>query len=346
MARHRCFPRGPDVAVTVMGSPDTYSSGGDGSRRGGSDDAYVVHVDPLVRLSHHKKVQASPCHSIRISMVLAIPNFLFVKEVMKLNSGDEGSLMKLFSARLRSSRSPRLPRSSSYPFLRKGPETMMTHDRLALKPQTAVKRENVGLLGSTRVGSRRVIQISAGFMIFFSILASVGLSFLQFTNMNSMRNLFIIGVSFYLGLSIPEYFREYTALHGPAHTNAGCFNDFLNTIFLSSPTVALIVAVFLDNTLEFKDSARDRGMPWWAKFRTFKGDSRNEDYVGKARFEIHEAIRQRTRFEGKQYFLAEKGKLMAIYLRRKVSKRHKFTGCEEIFLCHQIRIKTSQGMHP
>jgi xanthine/uracil permease len=31
-------------------------------------------------------------------------------------------------------------------------------------------RENIGLLGSTRVGSRRVIQISAGFMIFFSIL--------------------------------------------------------------------------------------------------------------------------------------------------------------------------------
>lgn len=53
--------------------------------------------------------------------------------------------------------------------------------------------------------------------------ASVGLSFLQFTNMNSMRNLFIVGVSLFLGLSIPEYFREYTtgAFHGPAHTRAG-----------------------------------------------------------------------------------------------------------------------------
>lgn len=171
---------------------------------------------------------------------------------------------------------------------------------------STVSVENVGLLGSTRVGSRRVIQISAGFMIFFSILgkfgalfasipftifaavycvlfglvASVGLSFLQFTNMNSTRNLFIVGVSFFLGLSIPEYFRDYTivALHGPSHTEAGWFNDFLNTIFLSSPTVGLIVSVFLDNTLEFKDSARDRGMPWWAKFRTFKGDSRNEEF--------------------------------------------------------------------
>lgn len=36
--------------------------------------------------------------------------------------------------------------------------------------QIQTDRENVGLLGTTRVGSRRVIQISAGFMIFFSIL--------------------------------------------------------------------------------------------------------------------------------------------------------------------------------
>lgn len=30
--------------------------------------------------------------------------------------------------------------------------------------------ENAGLLALTRVGSRRVVQISAGFMIFFSVL--------------------------------------------------------------------------------------------------------------------------------------------------------------------------------
>lgn len=57
----------------------------------------------------------------------------------------------------------------------------------------------------------------------FFVSASVGLSFLQFTNMNSMRNLFITGVSLFMGLSVPDYFREYTAkaLHGPAHTSAG-----------------------------------------------------------------------------------------------------------------------------
>jgi hypothetical protein len=34
-------------------------------------------------------------------------------------------------------------------------------------------RENAGLLALTRVGSRRVVQISAGFMIFFSILGKL-----------------------------------------------------------------------------------------------------------------------------------------------------------------------------
>eukprot|EP01018_Ginkgo_biloba_P015124 Gb_40643 [translate_table: standard] len=175
---------------------------------------------------------------------------------------------------------------------------------------STVSVENVGLLGITRVGSRRVVQISAGFMIFFSILgkfgalfasipfpifaalycvlfglvAAIGLSFMQFTNMNSLRNLFIIGVSLFLGLSIPQYFTEFTAyrgtgpMRGPVHTKAGWFNDFLNTVFSSAPTVALIIAVFLDNTLEVEKSKKDRGMPWWVKFRTFKGDSRNEEF--------------------------------------------------------------------
>ncbi|KAK7300392.1 hypothetical protein RJT34_11236 [Clitoria ternatea] len=171
---------------------------------------------------------------------------------------------------------------------------------------STVSVENVGLLGLTRVGSRRVVQISAGFMIFFSIfgkfgavfasipfpifaalycilfglVASVGISFLQFTNMNSMRNLIIIGLTLFLGISVPQFFNQYwTPSHrGLVHTNAGWFNAFLNTIFSSPATVGLIVAVLLDNTLEVELSKKDRGMPWWVKFRTFRGDNRNEEF--------------------------------------------------------------------
>uniref|UniRef100_M1APS4 Purine permease n=1 Tax=Solanum tuberosum TaxID=4113 RepID=M1APS4_SOLTU len=109
-------------------------------------------------------------------------------------------------------------------------------------------KENAGLLAMTRVGSRRVVQISAGFMIFFSILgkfgalfasipasimaamyciffgymSSAGLGFLQFCNLNSFRTNFILGFSLFLGFSLPQYFREHHmySVSGPLHTNS------------------------------------------------------------------------------------------------------------------------------
>ncbi|KAL5992075.1 hypothetical protein ACLOJK_012989 [Asimina triloba] len=171
---------------------------------------------------------------------------------------------------------------------------------------STVSMENVGLLGISRVGSRRIVQVSAGFMVFFSVLgkfgalyasipfpifaaiycvlfgliASLGLSFLQFTNMNCMRNLFITGLSLFLGLSVPQYFNQFWASsgHGPVNTGARWFDGFLNTVFSSAPTVGFIVAVLLDNTVDVEASKKDRGMPWWVKFRNFGGDTRNEEF--------------------------------------------------------------------
>ncbi|WZZ00520.1 hypothetical protein YC2023_072848 [Brassica napus] len=193
---------------------------------------------------------------------------------------------------------------------------------------SSVSIENAGLLALTRVGSRRVVQIAAGFMIFFSILgkfkgkfgavfASIpgpiiaalyclffayvgagGLSFLQFCNLNSFRTKFILGFSVFLGLSIPQYFNEYTAIkgYGPVHTGGRWhawpelnetlillrwqFDDMVNVPFSSEPFVAGMVAFFLDNTLHKKDSSirKDRGKHWWDKFRSFKGDTRSEEF--------------------------------------------------------------------
>ncbi|GMP33673.1 hypothetical protein CsSME_00006888 [Camellia sinensis var. sinensis] len=172
---------------------------------------------------------------------------------------------------------------------------------------SSVSIENAGLLALTRVGSRRVVQISAAFMIFFSILGkfgavfasipapivaalyclffayvgSVGLSFLQFCNLNSFRTKFILGFSIFLGLSIPQYFNEYTAIngYGPVHTTARWFNDMVNVPFSSEAFVAGLLAYFLDNTLH-KDPVirKDRGKHWWDKFRSFKTDTRSEEF--------------------------------------------------------------------
>lgn len=171
---------------------------------------------------------------------------------------------------------------------------------------STVSIENAGLLGLTRVGSRRVIQISAGFMIFFSlfgkfgaIFASVpqpivaalfcvlfskvvacGFSFLQFVNMNDSRSKFILGFSVFMGISVPQYFNEYAvrAGHGPVRSDSHWFNDFLFVIFTSAATVAFIVAMVLDNTLQRKESKKNRGRHYWKNFRTWKGDQRNEEF--------------------------------------------------------------------
>ena len=90
--------------------------------------------------------------------------------------------------------------------------------------------ENIGAIGITKVGSRRVIQYGAlimlvmgligkfgalvvtiptpvvggVFCIMFSIITAVGLSTLQFVDLNSSRNLFVIGFSIFMGIAIPE----------------------------------------------------------------------------------------------------------------------------------------------
>lgn len=62
----------------------------------------------------------------------------------------------------------------------------------------------------------------------------------------------------------------------------GCrqFNDMINVPFSSKPFVAVLVAFLLDNTIQVRDSGvrRDRGYHWWDKFRSFKTDSRSEEF--------------------------------------------------------------------
>ncbi|KAF7141816.1 hypothetical protein RHSIM_Rhsim06G0129000 [Rhododendron simsii] len=83
-----------------------------------------------------------------------------------------------------------------------------------------VSVENVGLHSpELEVASRPNFCWLHDFLLH---LRSVGLSCLQFTNMNSMRNLTITGLSLFLGLPVPQLFNEYQTLHkGLVRTNAG-----------------------------------------------------------------------------------------------------------------------------
>lgn len=141
--------------------------------------------------------------------------------------------------------------------------------------------ENIGAIALTGVGSRRVVQAGAGLMLVFGLLgkfgalfttipqpivggmycamfgmiASVGLSNLQLVDLNSPRNLFILGFAFFMGLSVPEYFDAHPLVFGGSWTWA---SDVLNTLGKTGMAVGAFLALFLDNTIP--GTALERGL--------------------------------------------------------------------------------------
>jgi len=144
--------------------------------------------------------------------------------------------------------------------------------------------ENIGAIGLTRVGSRRVVQVGGVIMIIlgtvskfgalfttipapivggmycamFGMIASVGLSNLQFIDLNSARNLFILGFAFFMGLSVPEYF-----VNNPLVLGAGLkwLADIINTLGSTGMAVGAFIALVLDNTIP--GTAEERGLTAW-----------------------------------------------------------------------------------
>jgi xanthine/uracil permease len=144
--------------------------------------------------------------------------------------------------------------------------------------------ENIGAIGLTRVGSRRVIQWGAAIMIvlgmvakfgalfttipqpivggmycaLFGMIVAVGLSNLQFVDMNAPRNLFIIGFAFFMGLSMPVYMNANPLVIESAPWLA----DILTTLGKTGMAVGAFIALTLDNIVPGTDD--ERGLTAWA----------------------------------------------------------------------------------
>nr|XP_023701319.1 solute carrier family 23 member 2-like [Paramormyrops kingsleyae] len=129
---------------------------------------------------------------------------------------------------------------------------------------------NIGVLGITKVGSRRVIQYGAALMLLlglvgkfsalfaslpdpvlgalfctlFGMITAVGLSNLQFIDLNSSRNLFVLGFSIFFGLMLPSYLRE-----NPLVTGIAEIDQVLNVLLTTAMFVGGSVAFVLDNTI-------------------------------------------------------------------------------------------------
>lgn len=146
--------------------------------------------------------------------------------------------------------------------------------------------ENIGAIGLTRVGSRRVVQYGALLMIvlgavakfgalfttipqpivggmycaLFGVIAAVGLSNLQFVDLNSPRNLFILGFAFFMGLSLPAYM---TANPLDLGETWSWLASILNTLGSTGMAVGALIAVVLDNIIPGTDT--ERGLTAWQR---------------------------------------------------------------------------------
>ncbi|XP_038608919.1 LOW QUALITY PROTEIN: solute carrier family 23 member 1-like [Tachyglossus aculeatus] len=152
--------------------------------------------------------------------------------------------------------------------------------------------ENVGALGITKVGSRMVI-LAAGcvlllmglfgkvgavfatipapvigglFMVMFGIITAVGISNLQYADMNSSRNLFIFGFSIYAGLTIPNWVNKNPQ---SVHTGIVQLDQVIQVLLTTGMFVGGFLGFLLDNTIP--GSLEERGLLTWNKVPTAQG---------------------------------------------------------------------------
>jgi xanthine/uracil permease len=148
--------------------------------------------------------------------------------------------------------------------------------------------ENIGSIGLTRVASRRVIRagailmliipivgkfgallatlpkpvVGAMFVGLFGLIAAVGLSNLSLVNMNNSRNLFIIGLSFFAGLSVPAHFSAHAIKWVAYGKGIEVIGNILQAIFTTGMGVTAIVGIILDNVLPGA-TRKERGLEAW-----------------------------------------------------------------------------------
>ncbi|KAM6168226.1 solute carrier family 23 member 1-like [Erethizon dorsatum] len=154
--------------------------------------------------------------------------------------------------------------------------------------------ENIGALGITRVGSRRVIVVAGFvlllmgvfgkigaafatiptpviggmFLIMFGVISAMGISNLQYVNMNSSRNLFIFGFSIYCGLAIPSWVNR-----NPEKLQTGILqlDQVLQVLLTTGMFVGGFLGFLLDNTIP--GSQEERGLLAWTQIHEESGET-------------------------------------------------------------------------
>ncbi|XP_037109706.1 solute carrier family 23 member 1 isoform X3 [Syngnathus acus] len=149
--------------------------------------------------------------------------------------------------------------------------------------------QNIAALGITKVGSRLVLQttgilmivlgifgkfgavfitipdpvIGGMFLIMFGMIAAVGISNLQYVDLNSSRNLIILGFSTFSGLVLPTWFHSNP---GIIDTGIKELDQIIVVLFTTHMFIGGFFGFILDNTIP--GSAEERGLRKWQHAET------------------------------------------------------------------------------
>lgn len=163
--------------------------------------------------------------------------------------------------------------------------------------------ENIGAIGITKVASRRVIQYGAAimivlgmvgkvgalfaaipepimggiFIVMFSVVSAVGLSSLQFVDLNSSRNLFVLGASLFLGLCVPDWVRRHPTAIATGSEEA---DQVIRVLLSTSMFVGGFVGIFLDNTVP--GTPEERGLHGWREHECGGEDAGDDSRPGES----------------------------------------------------------------
>ncbi|XP_041794431.1 solute carrier family 23 member 1 [Chelmon rostratus] len=144
--------------------------------------------------------------------------------------------------------------------------------------------QNIAALGITKVGSRLVLQmtgilmivlgifgkfgavfitipdpvIGGMFLIMFGMIAAVGISNLQYVDLNSSRNLLILGFSTFSGLVLPTWFHSNP---GIIDTGIKELDQVIVVLFTTHMFIGGFFGFILDNTIPGTD--KERGIHSW-----------------------------------------------------------------------------------
>jgi len=97
------------------------------------------------------------------------------------------------------------------------------------------------------------------FYVMFGLITAVGISNLQHVDLDSSRNLFIIGMSFFCGMAIPAWFKSNP---GAIQTGSSAADQIFTVLLSTSMFVGGAIAMLLDNTVP--GTKEERGLITWA----------------------------------------------------------------------------------